>query len=159
MSNDIPEHLAPLLRIQRKRDLDGSFGNQLSQYGIWKTVATGTAYGVILEDDAFVRCRGLGQLSFADLAPGADIIFLNDRLAPAMTSNEDGQIGLDRLEDVLVTLSFRMDRRTHSGLTGMFFRHWGPRNFCGSPRPKVSIPLEPIGISYAIRLTTGGSKN
>jgi hypothetical protein len=24
------------LRIQRKRDLDGSFGNQLSQYGIWK---------------------------------------------------------------------------------------------------------------------------
>jgi hypothetical protein len=71
-----------------------------------------------LEDDAFVRYRGLGQLSFADLAPGADIIFLNDRLAPAMTSNEDGQIGLDRLEDVLVTLSFRMDRADALGSDG-----------------------------------------
>ena len=106
--DDIPEHLVRLLRARTDKELDGSFGNQLSQYGIWKAIATGEApHGVVLEDDGFVRYRGLARLSFEDLAPDVDIIFLNDRLAPAITSAEGGEVGLDPLEDVPVARSFR----------------------------------------------------
>lgn len=117
--DDIPAELIPLLRVSVDSGLDGSFGNQLSQYRTWKAIAAGERpYGIVLEDDGYVRYRGLSRLSFEALAPDADIVFLNDRLAPAMTDGEDGAVGLDPLEDVLAARSFREPEAAALGSDG-----------------------------------------
>ena len=124
--DDIPGHLLPLLRMGTSLSLDGSFGNQLSQYGIWQKIAEGqTSYSIVLEDDAFVRYRGLARLTFDELANDADIIFLNDRLAPSMESNVDGYVGAEPLEDALVRISYTSPNAAALGSDGYVLSRLG----------------------------------
>lgn len=79
--DDIPKPYSVLLRPPAREAVDGSFGNQISQYRIWKKIAnTDSEYGIVMEDDAFVRYRGIDMLDFSSICGDFDILFINDRL-------------------------------------------------------------------------------
>lgn len=105
-SDDVPAELAHFVGSHAPRPLDGSFGNQLSQYRVWKQIASGDhPFGIVLEDDAFVTAPGLDRLDFGALIGDMDIAFFNDRISH--WRDEGGQPDLDcrPLPDVLVELS------------------------------------------------------
>jgi SAM-dependent methyltransferase len=99
-----PPELKPLLRVEDA--LDGSYGNQMTQYMLWRRLSEelGTGWALILEDDAFLRARPPDPSSL-DFEGGTDIIFANDRLASARLKHSGPGPRLQKLSEELSLLS------------------------------------------------------
>ncbi|MBC7986602.1 MAG: glycosyltransferase family 25 protein [Sphingomonadaceae bacterium] len=105
-SDDVPAELEHLIASHAARPLDGSFGNQLSQYRIWKSIAAGELpFGIVLEDDAFVTVPGLDRIDFAALMGDLDIAFFNDRLSRWRGEVARPELACRPLPDVLAELA------------------------------------------------------
>lgn len=105
--DQIPQEYASFFKFPLEQIADGSFGNQISQYRVWERIAQQQLpYGIVAEDDAFIKSRHLAKIDFAKFYPDVDIVFINDRLC--------GKLGEERaqsmplmlsLEEALVSLS------------------------------------------------------
>ncbi len=79
---EIPEEARALFRGARfDAATDGSFGNQYSQYLVWREIAEGDApVALVLEDDSLLLANPGAVLAATDLPMGWDVIFANPRL-------------------------------------------------------------------------------
>ncbi|MBE9606039.1 hypothetical protein IAI18_14330 [Acetobacteraceae bacterium H6797] len=78
---DIPPEGRGLVKVKLSDISDGSFGNQYSQYLVWKEIAEGEAeWAVFLEDDMQLLVDPAHVLLHMALPEDWDIIFANPRL-------------------------------------------------------------------------------
>jgi DNA-directed RNA polymerase specialized sigma24 family protein/GR25 family glycosyltransferase involved in LPS biosynthesis len=79
---EIPEEGRALFRgVCFDAATDGSFGNQYSQYLVWREIAEGDApVALTLEDDSLLLANPGAVLAATDLPDGWDVIFANPRL-------------------------------------------------------------------------------
>lgn len=70
---------------------DGSFGNQFTQYKLWRAIASGTCeYSFVTEDDAWLLGPIPDPITALNVPDDFDIVFVNDRLCP-MTYDVDAE--------------------------------------------------------------------
>jgi GR25 family glycosyltransferase involved in LPS biosynthesis len=105
---EIPEAERGIFRVQMNPATDGSFGNQYSQYQIWKEIAAGEQdFALILEDDAQLLVNPNAVLQDVPLPEGWDIIFANARLDLSRFENRQaGEFFMLSVEEVLGRFSY-----------------------------------------------------